>query len=80
MASQNYYDPADLKRFGNITEWSKELGEKFLNIMEKSLKKAHYLPVKNHSLPLPLPIPKCALIVLMPIQRTGYSAGSLKKK
>ena len=29
MASQNYYDPADLKKFGNITQWSKELGEKF---------------------------------------------------
>ncbi len=29
MASNNYYDPADLRKFGNITEWSKELGEKF---------------------------------------------------
>src|SRR5690554_2701684 len=29
MASKNYYDPADLRKFGNITEWSKELGEKF---------------------------------------------------
>lgn len=24
-----YYDPADLKKFGNITEFQKELGEKF---------------------------------------------------
>lgn len=27
--SKTYYDPADLKKFGNITEWSEELGEKF---------------------------------------------------
>lgn len=27
--SKTYYDPADLRKFGNITEWSKELGEKF---------------------------------------------------
>ena len=28
MAS-NYYDPKDLKKFGKITEWSPELGERF---------------------------------------------------
>ena len=27
--SKTYYNPADLRKFGNITEWSKELGEKF---------------------------------------------------
>ncbi len=27
--SKTYYDPADLKKFGNITEWSEELGTKF---------------------------------------------------
>ncbi|NOY46662.1 MAG: 4-carboxymuconolactone decarboxylase [Chlorobi bacterium] len=27
--SKTYYDSADLRKFGNITEWSKELGEKF---------------------------------------------------
>jgi len=27
--SKTYYDPADLRKFGNITEWSEELGEKF---------------------------------------------------
>ncbi len=31
MAAKNYYDPTDLRKFGNITEWSKELGEKFFN-------------------------------------------------
>lgn len=29
--SKSYYDPADLKKFGNITEWQKELGEKFFD-------------------------------------------------
>ena len=27
--SKTYYDPADLRKFGNITEWSEELGSKF---------------------------------------------------
>ena len=27
--SKTYYDPADLRKFGNITDWSEELGEKF---------------------------------------------------
>ncbi len=35
MASNNYYDPADLRKFGNITEWSKELGEKFFDYYGK---------------------------------------------
>ena len=27
--ANNYYDSADLRKFGNITDWNKELGEKF---------------------------------------------------
>jgi alkylhydroperoxidase/carboxymuconolactone decarboxylase family protein len=27
--SNTYYDPADLRKFGKITEWSEELGKKF---------------------------------------------------
>ncbi|MEZ4803617.1 MAG: arsenosugar biosynthesis-associated peroxidase-like protein [Gelidibacter sp.] len=30
-----YYDPADLKKFGNITEWSEELGNKFFDYYGK---------------------------------------------
>lgn len=26
---KTYYDPRDLKKFGNITDWNKELGDKF---------------------------------------------------
>ena len=26
---ETYYDPKDLKKFGKITEWSEELGDKF---------------------------------------------------
>ena len=32
---KTYYDPADLSKFGNITEWSKELGEKFFSYYGK---------------------------------------------
>lgn len=28
---ETYYDPLDLKKFGNITEWQKELGDKFFD-------------------------------------------------
>ncbi len=33
--SNHYYDPKDLKKFGNITDWSKELGEKFFDYYGK---------------------------------------------
>jgi alkylhydroperoxidase/carboxymuconolactone decarboxylase family protein len=29
--SKTYYDPADLRNFGNIIEWSEELGTKFFD-------------------------------------------------
>ena len=29
MANVTYYNPRDLRKFGNITEWSEELGSKF---------------------------------------------------
>ena len=28
--SKTYYDPADLRKFGKITEWSEELREQIL--------------------------------------------------
>jgi len=33
--SKTYYDPADLRNFGKITDWSKELGEKFFDYYGK---------------------------------------------
>ena len=32
---KTYYDPKDLKKFGSITEWSEELGEKFFDYYGK---------------------------------------------
>ena len=29
--SKTYYDPADLRKFGDITEWREELGTKFFD-------------------------------------------------
>lgn len=29
MSKDNYYDPQDLKKFGKITEWQEEYGNKF---------------------------------------------------
>ncbi|GGD89952.1 arsenosugar biosynthesis-associated peroxidase-like protein [Planktosalinus lacus] len=31
----NYYDPKDLKKFGDITEWSEELGTKYFDYYGK---------------------------------------------
>ena len=28
---KTYYNPKDLKKFGNITDWQKELGDKFFD-------------------------------------------------
>ena len=33
--SQTYYDPKDLRKFGKITEWSEELGNKFFEYYGK---------------------------------------------
>ncbi len=33
--NKSYYDPKDLKKFGTITEWDKELGEKFFEYYGK---------------------------------------------
>ncbi|WP_310992742.1 arsenosugar biosynthesis-associated peroxidase-like protein [Aequorivita marina] len=35
MASNNYYDPADLRKFEKITDWNKELGDKFFEYYGK---------------------------------------------
>lgn len=32
---KTYYDPADLKKFGKINEWNKELGDKFFEYYGK---------------------------------------------
>lgn len=33
--ANNYYDSSDLKKFGEITEWSEELGKKFFDYYGK---------------------------------------------
>ena len=33
--SKNYYDPSDLKKFTNISEWNEELGQKFFDYYGK---------------------------------------------
>ncbi len=33
--SKPYYDPADLRKFSNILDWNKVLGEKFFDYYEK---------------------------------------------
>jgi alkylhydroperoxidase/carboxymuconolactone decarboxylase family protein len=33
--NNNYYDSKDLKKFGNITEWSEELGTKYFDYYGK---------------------------------------------
>jgi len=33
--SKTYYDPADLAKFGNVSDWQEELGEKFFEYYGK---------------------------------------------
>ncbi len=33
--SKTYYDPADLAKFGDVSEWQEELGEKFFDYYGK---------------------------------------------
>ena len=33
--SKTYYDPADLRKFGNISDWNEELGKKFFDYYGK---------------------------------------------
>ncbi len=33
--SKTYYDPADLRKFGDITDWNEELGKKFFSYYDK---------------------------------------------
>ena len=35
IMSKTYYDSADLKKFGKITEWNEELGTKFFDYYGK---------------------------------------------
>lgn len=35
IMQKTYYDPADLRKFGKITEWSEELGNKFFDYYGK---------------------------------------------
>jgi len=35
---KTYYDPADLKKFGKITEWNEELGNKFFEYYNEVFK------------------------------------------
>lgn len=35
MANNSYYDPKDLRKFGNISDWNEELGKKFFDYYGK---------------------------------------------
>jgi len=42
--SKTYYDPADLRKFGSITEWNEELGTKFFDYYNSVFKEGHLTP------------------------------------
>ena len=39
--SKTYYDPADLRKFGKITDWNEELGSKFFEYYNSVFKEGH---------------------------------------
>ena len=44
---KTYYDPADLRKFGKISEWNQELGDKFFDYYRKFSKTAPLQHAKN---------------------------------
>ncbi len=42
--SKTYYDPADLRKFGNITDWNKELGDSFFEYYGKVFEEGALTP------------------------------------
>ena len=49
--SNTYYEPSDLRKFGNITEWNEELGKKFFDYYGSVFEEGALTPEKNRSLP-----------------------------
>ena len=67
MSKKTYFDPEDLKKFGNITEFQEEYGKKFFQLVRSSFRRRCPYPKRE--------IPDCAgrgthctvsLIALMP--------------
>jgi len=73
MSQKTYYDPADLKKFGNVAEFGPELAEKFFSWYDDVFKEGA-LTVREKSL--------IALAVSHAIQCPycidAYTSGSLK--
>ncbi|MEM7552336.1 MAG: arsenosugar biosynthesis-associated peroxidase-like protein [Bacteroidota bacterium] len=71
---KTYYDPADLKKFGDITEYQKKMGDKFFDYYEEVFKEGA-LTAREKSL--------IALAVSHAIQCPycidAYTSGSLEK-
>ncbi len=74
MSEKNYFDPADLKKFGNITDWSETLGKKFFDYYGEVFKEGA-LTAREKSL-IALAV---AHTVQCPYCIDAYSSDALKK-
>ena len=72
--ANSYYDPADLRKFGKITEWSEELGNKFFDYYGKVFEEGA-LSAREKSL-IALAV---AHVVKCPYCIDAYTEDALKK-
>ncbi len=74
MSEKSYFDPADLKKFGNITDWQEPLGKKFFDYYGEVFKEGA-LTAREKSL-IALAV---AHAVQCPYCIDAYSGDALKK-
>ena len=72
--AKTYYDPADLRKFGKITEWNEELGSKFFDYYNSVFEEGH-LSAREKSL-IALAV---AHTIQCPYCIDAYSSGCLQK-
>ena len=74
MSSSTYYNPADLAKFGNISEWQPEMGRKFFDYYGEVFKEGALTEREKALIALAV-----AHVVQCPYCIDAYTADSLQK-
>ena len=77
---KTYYDPADLKKFGKISEWNEELGKKFFDYYGKVFEEGALSEREKSLIALAVAHTIQCPYALMLILVMAFSAASQKKK
>ena len=77
---KSYYQPEDLKKFSEISEWNETLGEKFFDYYAEVFKDGHLSAREKSLIALAVSHVVQCPIVLMPTQKTVLKKALKKKK